>query len=797
VFEDAIPAIQDMATKMAGDGPADLKGASIQVGKALNDPIKGITALTRVGVTFTEQQKEQITQMVKAGNTAGAQKLILAELNKEFGGSAEAARKAAGGVATLAMWYGEFKETVGGEVNAVLDTLSQWLGRVLDKSQPLVAMVTALVDEFAAYYHEIGDVLEGLVLFNSKTDTAKVAVQVLQYVLTLLLIPLRAGLTYVRAWVDGFIDLYNKSELLRGTLGGLGAVIGSVFTTIKDDAVKLLGGVGDILVGIFTLDKTKIIAGFKSALAATADAALEGGNKAADAFLKGYEANKNNHITRTVRVKTESEGEEERLGPAQPEAAAGESEKDRKARLARLKKLQDAHDQARLDALKELVKQQEALEDARVQTIADRQEREIAQINLDARRKARLVTGTEQEITAQLAAIVAERDRQLQELAEKFQKEADSRRKETFEQDLVEEQAAEQEREAKLEQRFQDGLDSEARYHEKLYDAKRAALQAELELEEAYAGRTSKQYVKTSAELVKLEKSRNKQVVEDAQKAQKAKADLAKLELSVAGDVLGGTLDLLFADEEARKKHHDLYTALAAAKIIVDGTKEVQQIWEYSAENPYNGPTAGAAGATMGAIQTALAVARTAVALGKLGGGSSSSGGGDNTSYAKGGATGTGAGLAISPWGQLMAMSGMSVSASGKLTDGSGFAVAGVVHEDEYVIPKWQLQDPQVAAVAQWLEARRLRGFADGGPTSSGSSGAALPVAAASPSTDGEKLYAVMAQMLDVNRVMAQQLADVKQWQKNLQVNLDLRAAQAGIDEYKQVQHNSAIRSKQ
>jgi len=133
----------------------------------------------------------------------------------------------------------------------------------------------------------------------------------------------------------------------------------------------------------------------------------------------------------------------------------------------------------------------------------------------------------------------------------------------------------------------------------------------------------------------------------------------------------------------------------------------------------------------------------------------------------------------------------------GKLTDGSGFAVAGVVHENEYVIPKWQLQDPQVATVAQWLEARRRRwrGFADGGYTSA-SSGATLPVAAASPATDGEKFYAVMAHVLDANLAMVQQLGDVKQWQRELQVCLDLRAAQVRTDEYKQVQYNSAIRSK-
>jgi hypothetical protein len=68
----------------------DLVKSNVQLGKALNDPIRGITALSRVGVTFDDQQRKQITTMQKAGNVAGAQKIILAELRKEFGGSAEA-----------------------------------------------------------------------------------------------------------------------------------------------------------------------------------------------------------------------------------------------------------------------------------------------------------------------------------------------------------------------------------------------------------------------------------------------------------------------------------------------------------------------------------------------------------------------------------------------------------------------------------------------------------------------------------------------------------------------------------
>jgi hypothetical protein len=46
----------------------------------------------------------------------------------------------------------------------------------------------------------------------------------------------------------------------------------------------------------------------------------------------------------------------------------------------------------------------------------------------------------------------------------------------------------------------------------------------------------------------------------------------------------------------------------------------------------------------------------------------------------------------------------------------------------------------------------------------------------ASPSTDGEKTYAVQRQTLNALQAMTEQLADVKQWQRDLNVRLDLRA---------------------
>ena len=129
VFDQAQQAAIDLSAKFG----QDLQSSTIQLGKALNDPIKGITALTRAGVSFTEQQKAQIAAMVAVGDTAGAQRIILAELNKEVGGAA-AAQAQADPFAKLKHSINTLKEAIG-------KNLLDRMGGIIDK-------LTGLVESF-------------------------------------------------------------------------------------------------------------------------------------------------------------------------------------------------------------------------------------------------------------------------------------------------------------------------------------------------------------------------------------------------------------------------------------------------------------------------------------------------------------------------------------------------------------------------------------------------------------------------------------------------------------------------
>jgi len=132
VFDRATAAAVDLSAS----GFGDVAGASKMLGKALNDPIKGMTALGRAGVTFSAEQKKQIEGFIKAGDLLSAQKLIMAEVESQVGGAAVASTTAAD---KLSNTFRIFKETIGTALLPVLDTgmtaVSGFFGGVMSSFQ--------------------------------------------------------------------------------------------------------------------------------------------------------------------------------------------------------------------------------------------------------------------------------------------------------------------------------------------------------------------------------------------------------------------------------------------------------------------------------------------------------------------------------------------------------------------------------------------------------------------------------------------------------------------------------------
>jgi hypothetical protein len=134
-FDRATKAAIDMAA--AGFGTAESNAT--QLGKALNDPIKGITALNRAGIQFTEDQKALIQSLVDSGKMLEAQDMILAEIESQVGGTAAATATAS---ERMTLAFGAIQEEVGKVLLPVLNRLSDWIVQTVPKVQKFFAELT-------------------------------------------------------------------------------------------------------------------------------------------------------------------------------------------------------------------------------------------------------------------------------------------------------------------------------------------------------------------------------------------------------------------------------------------------------------------------------------------------------------------------------------------------------------------------------------------------------------------------------------------------------------------------------
>lgn len=195
-FEKTTELALDLSARMG----TDLKSSVIQLGKALNDPLANLSALSRSGIQFSDSQKAMIRQLIESGKMIEAQKIILAELETQFGGSAKAARDDLGGAlkalqnATGDLFEAdaETAEELAGSLNELTDFLQDpetikaaqeftmamigGLQGVLEFARETHGVIKFMAEEMAAFVHgaAIGDMvrleeeLEGLIEKRAK-----------------------------------------------------------------------------------------------------------------------------------------------------------------------------------------------------------------------------------------------------------------------------------------------------------------------------------------------------------------------------------------------------------------------------------------------------------------------------------------------------------------------------------------------------------------------------------------------------------------------------------------------------
>jgi hypothetical protein len=146
----------NLATRLDGD----LKSASIQLGKALNDPVANLSALSRSGIQFSKDQKEVIKSLAESGRLAEAQTIILDELEKQYGGAAEAARLAGlGPFQALQMVLSDLSEEFGALIMENLEPFRAKVEQITNFLQNLTDEQRRTLVSFAGYAAVIGPAL--------------------------------------------------------------------------------------------------------------------------------------------------------------------------------------------------------------------------------------------------------------------------------------------------------------------------------------------------------------------------------------------------------------------------------------------------------------------------------------------------------------------------------------------------------------------------------------------------------------------------------------------------------------
>jgi len=230
IFDQATLAMLDMGAKMG-----DNAGSALQLGKALNDPVRGMGALRRVGVVFTADQQEMIKTMVASGNIMGAQKIILGELQTEFGGAAAAAG-----------------DTFAGAVFRAKDKVSDLARNLITGLQPILLSIGKTIgDLFNKYLAPLLKIIvdnkEALASFVGVLGTAYVAFRLYGVILGV-----------VKALQTG----YAVAQVLMagGQLASIASTNGLAASMLRLNAIMNANPIGLIVAGIALLAAGFVIA---------------------------------------------------------------------------------------------------------------------------------------------------------------------------------------------------------------------------------------------------------------------------------------------------------------------------------------------------------------------------------------------------------------------------------------------------------------------------------------------------------------------------------------------------------
>lgn len=207
IYERATKAAFDMQAAGFGEGAQN----AVQLGKALQDPIKGINALRKSGISFSEGEKAKIKLLVETGRSFEAQQMIMKAIEKQVGGVAAATVTE---TQKMKIGFGELAETVGKRLAPNINLAITRVGEIVQKFDAFIQANPKLIDGVAQF-------TIGLLAFGATIKVVTTAVKIFN------------AISALNPWVALAAGLVAVSYLIYKNWGAISEWFKNLWARIK------------------------------------------------------------------------------------------------------------------------------------------------------------------------------------------------------------------------------------------------------------------------------------------------------------------------------------------------------------------------------------------------------------------------------------------------------------------------------------------------------------------------------------------------------------------------------------
>lgn len=637
--------------------------------------------------------------------------------------------------AELASKFEDIVASGGNFITKVQIFLIQGFNKMVDLFGPLIDEFKSLFNIFRAGAEET----DGL---GKKTSTLEAIMNALLFPLRIFIKLQTTIISVVRSVVEWFARLYNESTFLKAVIAGLTtpiraliaffgnleASIAAINAVLQGVAQNIKTFINETILDLriaakevenffsFSESTEKELQALRSQKGAYADAYVDLGKAAANAYNQALEEN----AKAVPDIPPEERKKKTGTGQNTGDEGNGLTEEE-KAKLAKEAEA-ERKERERLQ-----IEMQKYLQDLELQLMDESLEKRIMQINLQTDREIAGLQGSAEQVATATRLLNERRQKQISEAEEKFRKEEEAKRK-AEQQKALSEQEKEQQAQLEALEAYHKQRTAEITI-QTAEEAQAGAFTTREEAEKVMQDRMLAQLRSYLQERIALMRQYGMDVSDlEAELAQMSldgafgggedgEGDLPEWYdklvsgLDAARQVISAYFD--FAAQEAQQRYDTETEAMEEAKAkelnaaannarLREQIEEKYQKKKDSLDKAFRQQEKNRA-ITQSVIDTALAVVKAlgtppspnvaaAAIAGSLGAIQTATIA--TETYADGGFTGPGMGY----------------------PDHTGYKPAGIVHQDEYVAPAWQVKSPVYRPLINALEVGRLRGYATGGP---------------------------------------------------------------------------------